>query len=85
MVKEISVAVKEGGADPEMNSRLRMAIQNAKGVNMPKDNIERAIKKASSDGQELEKVYFEGYAKGGVAVFVECIKDKRNSNVSNVR
>jgi YebC/PmpR family DNA-binding regulatory protein len=84
-VKEISVAVKEGGPDPETNSRLRMAIQNAKGVNMPKDNIERAIKKASSDNSELEKVSFEGYAQGGVAVFVECLTDNRNRTVSSIR
>ncbi len=85
IVKEISVAVKEGGNDPETNSRLRMAIQNAKGVNMPKDNIERAIKKASSDGNQLEKVHFEGYAQGGVAVFVECLTDNRNRTVSSIR
>ncbi|MCF8335385.1 MAG: YebC/PmpR family DNA-binding transcriptional regulator [Bacteroidales bacterium] len=85
IIKEISVAVKEGGNDPESNSRLRMAIQNAKGVNMPKDNIERAIKKASSDGSQLEKVYFEGYAQGGVAIFVECLTDNRNRTVSSVR
>ena len=85
IVKEISVAVKEGGKDPETNSRLRMAIQNAKGVNMPKDNIDRAIKKASSDGSQLEKGYFEGYAQGGVAIFVECLIDKRNRIVCSIR
>ena len=84
-VKEVSVAVKEGGPDPESNSRLRMALQNAKGVNMPKDNIERAIKKATSDGSQLEKVFFEGYAQDGVAVFVECLTDNRNRTVSSVR
>mgnify|MGYP000285279694 CR=1 FL=1 len=85
IIKEISVAVKEGGNDPESNSRLRMAIQNAKGVNMPKENIERAIKKASGDGNQLEKVYFEGYAQGGVAIFVECLTDNRNRTVSSIR
>jgi YebC/PmpR family DNA-binding regulatory protein len=85
IIKEISVAVKEGGNDPESNSRLRMAIQNAKGVNMPKENIERAIKKASSEGNQLEKVYFEGYAQGGVAIFVECLTDNRNRTVSSIR
>ena len=85
IIKEISVAVKEGGNDPESNSRLRMAIQNAKGVNMPKENIERAIKKASSDGNQLEKVFFEGYAQGGVAIFVECLTDNRNRTVSSIR
>ncbi|MBS3808459.1 MAG: YebC/PmpR family DNA-binding transcriptional regulator [Bacteroidales bacterium] len=84
-VKEITVAVKEGGTDPESNSRLRMALQNAKGVNMPKDNIERAIKKASSDGSQLEKVHFEGYAQDGVAIFVECLTDNRNRTVSSIR
>mgnify|MGYP006283650745 FL=1 len=84
-VKEISVAVKEGGTDPESNSRLRMALQNAKGVNMPKENIERAIKKASSDGNQLENVHFEGYAQDGVAVFVECLTDNRNRTVSSIR
>jgi YebC/PmpR family DNA-binding regulatory protein len=84
-VKEISVAVKEGGPDPESNSRLRMALQNAKGVNMPKENIERAIKKASSDGSQLENVHFEGYAQDGVAVFVECLTDNRNRTVSSIR
>jgi YebC/PmpR family DNA-binding regulatory protein len=84
-VKEISVAVKEGGPDPESNSRLRMAVQNAKGVNMPKENIERAIKKASSDGSQLEKATFEGYAQDGVAVFVECLTDNRNRTVSSIR
>ena len=83
--KEISVAVKEGGSDPEMNARLRMALQNAKGVNMPKENIERAIKKASSDDSQLESVHFEGYAQDGVAVFVECLTDNRNRTVSSIR
>jgi YebC/PmpR family DNA-binding regulatory protein len=85
-VKEISAAVKEGGADPEANSRLRTAIQNAKGVNLPKDKIEKAIKKASTDDSgQLEKVTFEGYSSDGVAIFVECLTDNNNRSVSSVR
>ena len=84
-VKEISAAVKEGGPDPESNSRLRTAIQNAKGVNLPKDKIEKSIKKASSDGSRLEKVAYEGYTAGGIAVYVECLTDNTNRTVSNIR
>ena len=84
--KEITIAVKEGGgADPEMNPRLRLAMQNAKGVNMPKDNIERAISKADKEGGNLEEATFEGYGPGGVAVFVECLSDNNNRTVSNIR
>ena len=87
IIKEIMVAVKEGGnADPDFNPRLRMAVANAKGVNMPKDNIERAIKKASEgDGQGFVETTYEGYAPGGIAVFVECTTDNTNRTVSNVR
>jgi len=85
-VKEINAAVKEGGSDPESNSRLRTAIQNAKGVNLPKDKIERAIKKASSEGgAQPQKVSFEGYSPDGVAIFVECLTDNNNRTVSNIR
>lgn len=85
--KEITIAVKEGGnADPEFNPRLRLAIQNAKGQNMPKDNIERAIKKAAGDGGEsyIETTY-EGYAPGGIAIFVETMTDNLNRTVASVR
>ncbi len=85
IVKEIHVAVREGGADPEANPRLRLAIQNAKGVNMPKDNIERAISKASDDGNDLQEVTFEGYAPHGIAVFIECLTDNNQRTVGNVR
>lgn len=85
IVKEITVAVKESGPDPESNPRLRLAIQNAKGVNMPKDNVERAIKKASDEGSNLDEVTFEGYAPNGVAVFIECLTDNNNRTVSNIR
>lgn len=85
IVKEISVAVKEGGPDPEANPRLRLAIQNAKGVNMPKDNVERAISKAEGDGENYTETTFEGYAPGGVAVFIECLTDNNNRTVSSIR
>ncbi|MDR2009403.1 MAG: YebC/PmpR family DNA-binding transcriptional regulator [Bacteroidales bacterium] len=84
--KEITIAVKEGGGhDPDYNSRLRLAIQNAKGVNMPKENIERAIKKGDQDGANFSETTFEGYAPHGIAVFVECLSDNNNRTVSNVR
>lgn len=85
IVKEIQVAVKESGAIEESNPRLRLAIQNAKGVNMPKDNIARAINKASSEGANLVEVTFEGYAPGGVGIFIECLTDNNNRTVSNIR
>ena len=86
LAKEISIAVKEGGgADPDYNSKLRIAVQNAKGVNMPKDNIERAIKKGDQDGANFSELTFEGYAPHGIALFVECLSDNNNRTVSNVR
>lgn len=84
--KEISVAVKQGnGSDPDYNPRLRLAIQNAKGANMPKDNIERAIKKGSQDGADFQEVSFEGYGPHGIAIFVECLTDNNHRTVANVR
>ncbi len=85
IVKEIQIAVKEGGPDPESNPRLRLAVNNAKGVNMPKDNVERAISKADKEGDNLEAMSFEGYAPNGIAVFVDCLTDNKNRTVSNVR
>jgi len=86
LIKEISVAAREGGGDPETNPRLRLAIQNAKGQNMPKDNIERAIKKATGDDSvEYFEPTYEGYAPHGVAVFVECATDNQNRTVASVR
>ncbi len=85
IVKEISIAVREGGSDPEANPRLRLAIQNAKGANMPKENIERAINKADKDGAELSEVTYEGYAPHGVAIFIECLTDNNQRTVSLVR
>lgn len=86
MVKEIHVAVKEGGPDPESNPRLRLAISNAKGENMPKDNIERAIKKASeNDSGNYHELTYEGYAPHGIAIYVECTTDNQQRTVSNIR
>jgi len=86
IIKEITIAAREGGGDPESNARLRLAVQNAKGANMPKDNIDRAIKKATgSDADNYTESTFEGYAANGIAVFVECLSDNNNRTVSNVR
>ncbi|WP_106792111.1 YebC/PmpR family DNA-binding transcriptional regulator [Aquimarina sp. Aq78] len=84
--KDIVMAVKEGGPDPTSNSRLRAVIQNAKSVNMPKDNIERAIKKASDKDQgDYKEVLFEGYAPHGIAILVETATDNNNRTVANIR
>jgi len=84
--KDIVMAVKEGGPDPASNSRLRAVIQNAKSVNMPKDNVERAIKKASDKSQgDYKEVIFEGYAPHGIAVLVETATDNNTRTVANVR
>ena len=84
--KDIVMAVKDGGPNPETNSRLRQIIQNAKAANMPKDNVERAIKKASgADATNYVEMSLEGYSANGVAVFVECTTDNNNRTVANVR
>jgi len=84
--KEIAIAVKQGGPLPENNPRLRMAIQNAKGANMPKDRVEAAIKRASSkEEKDFEEVTYEGYAPHGVPVLVECATDNPTRTVANVR
>lgn len=86
LAREITVAAKMGTPDPVMNPRLRLAIQNARAQSMPKDNIERAIKKASGqDAENYDEVRYEGYAAGGVAVIVEALTDNRNRTASNVR
>ncbi len=86
LIKEISIAAREGGGDPDANPRLRLAITNAKGNNMPKDNIERAIKKATgADATSYQETTYEGYASHGVAVFVEGLTDNTNRTVSSVR
>ena len=84
--KDLVIAVKEGGPDPENNSRLRAVIQNAKTANMPKDNIERAIKKASDKNTEnFKEVLFEGYAPHGIALLVETATDNNKRTVANIR
>lgn len=84
--KDIAIAVKAGGSDPESNPALRRCIQNAKGANMPKDNVERAIKKASgADAEHYDEITFEGYGQGGVAFFVECTTNNPTRTVANVR
>ncbi len=84
--KEISVAVKTGGADPELNPRLRVIIQNAKAANMPKDNVENAIKKASAkDAASLEESNYEGYGPHGVAIWIETATDNPTRTVANIR
>lgn len=88
IVREIVIAVRQGGSgDPEMNPRLRAAIQSARAVNMPKENIERAIKKAlgQEEGTQFEEAVFEGYGPGGVAVLVNAITDNRKRTVSDIR
>ncbi|MBR9921571.1 MAG: YebC/PmpR family DNA-binding transcriptional regulator [Bacteroidetes bacterium] len=84
--REIAIAVKEGGPDPNYNPRLRLAIQNAKTANMPKANVESAIKKASSkDAEDYDEVVFEGYAPHGIAILVETATNNNNRTVANVR
>lgn len=83
--KEINIAVKEGGPDPDSNPRLRLAVVNARGVNMPKENIERAINNADKDEADLQEVSFEGYAPNGIALFIECMTDNNNRTISNIR
>ncbi|EJF91752.1 YebC/PmpR family DNA-binding transcriptional regulator [Bartonella tamiae] len=86
LAREITVAAKQGAPDPAMNPRLRLAVQNAKSQSMPKDNIERAIKKASGgDAENYDEVRYEGYGPAGVAVIVEALTDNRNRTASNVR
>lgn len=85
--KEIAVAVKQGGADPETNSRLKDVVAKAKSANMPNDNINRAIKKAagSGDGDEYEEIIYEGYGAGGVAVMVRTLTNNRNRTAGDIR
>jgi YebC/PmpR family DNA-binding regulatory protein len=84
--KDIVIAIKEGGPDPESNSRLRAVMQNAKAANMPKENVERAIKKAKDkDTSNYKEVIFEGYGPHGIAVLVETATDNNNRTVANIR
>ncbi|WP_306350256.1 YebC/PmpR family DNA-binding transcriptional regulator [Flavobacterium sp. '19STA2R22 D10 B1'] len=84
--KDIVMAVKDGGPNPEANSRLRAVIQNAKAANMPKENVERAIKKASDkDSANFKEALFEGYAPHGIAILIETASDNNNRTVANIR
>jgi YebC/PmpR family DNA-binding regulatory protein len=87
LIKEITVAARIGGGDPAANPRLRSAISAAKSVNMPKDNVERGIKKGTGEleGVNYEEILYEGYGPGGVAVLVECMTDNRNRTVAEIR
>ena len=84
--KEIVMAVKDGGSNPDANSRLRTAMQNAKAVNMPKQTVEAAIKRASNkDESNYEEIVYEGYAPHGVAILIETATDNTNRTVANIR
>ncbi|UQZ89175.1 YebC/PmpR family DNA-binding transcriptional regulator [Deltaproteobacteria bacterium Smac51] len=87
LIKEITVAAREGGGDANGNPRLRTALLTAKGANMPKDNIDRAVKRGTGelDGVNYEEIYYEGYAPGGAAVLVEVLTDNKNRAASEVR
>jgi YebC/PmpR family DNA-binding regulatory protein len=87
IAREITVAARSGGGDPETNASLRLSIEKARGANMPKDNIERAIKRGTGEleGGQLEEVCYEGYAPHGVALLVKCLTDNRNRTLSEVR
>ncbi|MDQ3191619.1 MAG: YebC/PmpR family DNA-binding transcriptional regulator [Bacteroidota bacterium] len=86
ILKEVTIAAKDSGPDPSSNPRLRLAIQNAKGANIAKDTVERAISKgAGLDAQSYTEVTYEGYGSNGIAVFVECTTDNINRTVQNVR
>lgn len=86
LAREITVAAKMGMPDPAFNSRLRLAVVNARALSMPRDNIERAIKKAiGNDGDNYDEIRYEGYGPGGVAIIVETLTDNRNRTASNVR
>jgi YebC/PmpR family DNA-binding regulatory protein len=87
IIKEITIAARSGGGDPNGNPRLRLAIQNAKSNNMPQDNINRAIKKGTGEleGVHYEEIVYEGYGPGGVALLIESVTDNRNRTVSEIR
>ena len=89
LAREISIAARQGGGDPDANFRLRIAIDRARDNNMPKDNIERAIAKGTGEGKDgsiqIEEVIYEGYAPHGVAMLIECVTDNRNRAVAEIR
>lgn len=87
LAREIIIAAREGGGNPDANPRLRMAIERAKAHNMPKENILRAIRRGTGEeqGERLEEVYYEGYAPHGIALMIYCVTDNRNRTVSEIR
>ena len=87
LIREITIAARQGGGDPDGNPRLRLAIDNAKAANMPADNIERAIKKATGEleGSQISELIYEGYGPGGVAILVEVATDNKNRTVAEIR
>ncbi len=87
IAKEITIAAREGGGDPEFNAGLRLAIDKGKAANMPKDNIERALKRGTGEleGGQLEEILYEGYGPHGVGIIIECVTDNRNRSVAEVR
>ena len=88
LAREIALAAREGGRDPDTNFGLRLAIDRAKNANMPKENIERAIKRGTGedkDGAAIEEVMYEGYAPHGVALMIKCVTDNRNRAVADIR
>ncbi len=87
LIREITIAARMGGPDPDANPRLRTAIDKARGQSMPKDNIERAVKRGAGDteGTDYEEIRYEGYGPGGVAVLVDCLTDNRNRTVAEIR
>lgn len=87
LIKEVTVAARMGGGDPEANPRLRTAVDKARAGNMPKDTIERAIKKGTGEleGVSYEEVFYEGYGPGGVAILVECLTDNKNRTVAEIK
>jgi YebC/PmpR family DNA-binding regulatory protein len=88
LTREIVLSAREGGGDPEMNFRLRLAVERARAQNMPKENIERAIKRGtgeSKDGAAFEQIFYEGYAPHGVALMIECVTENRNRTIADLR
>jgi YebC/PmpR family DNA-binding regulatory protein len=88
LAREIALAAREGGGDPETNFRLRLAVDKARSQNMPKDSIERAIKRGTGENKEgaaFEQIYYEGYAPHGIALMIECVTENRNRTVAEVR
>ncbi len=87
LIREVTVAAREGGADPGMNPRLRLAMDKAFGANMPRDTVERAMKRGAggTEGEQYEEIRYEGYGPGGVAVMVDCMTDNRNRTAADVR